>query len=506
MPFCGKCGSMIPEGNKFCVNCGARVQTIPQPRAESPIKNTISTENGLEINSSQNSIDKAGDFNKTFGIYSTDKNTSTTPNKEKKSLLWMFGGIAALLLSVSGIFIKSPMLAIGLSSIAITLGIVALVFRAKIRFIPIIAIILGVVALTIGSMRGVFRFWNNGINQLANMQENRPVSAQPKDEADENNTGDDTVSDSSMPPVEDIQPSEQSSIAEEIEPFYDPFGEDADQPKEMDLGGLHYIIPGGIEIFKINSSDFFNPTVLLLDRIVFFVTIDLKEDNKFLKEYRDDDLKTVESSLKEVALQQLTHMEMPSITQTEVMETTEEVGDYVIYLRDFNSGFQVNYVGVRTMTYYTKNPNQNDSIGMVVYMYDKEELLNDETFIEIAESTGLGVPLIDHPEETPNVYNNSPNKFADNSSNGVDPEFKAALDEYEAFMNDYVAFMKRYSANPGNALSMISEYTDMLAKYEKFAYKIDAYEKKKSEMSKADLEYYLGVINRVEKKMLEIVP
>lgn len=72
-------------------------------------------------------------------------------------------------------------------------------------------------------------------------------------------------------------------------------------------------------------------------------------------------------------------------------------------------------------------------------------------------------------------------------------------------MDKYVAFMKKYSSNPGNAISMLSEYTDMLSEYTKYVDKIDAYEKKKNEMSKEDLKYFMDVTNRVEKKMLDIM-
>lgn len=48
---------------------------------------------------------------------------------------------------------------------------------------------------------------------------------------------------------------------------------------------------------------------------------------------------------------------------------------------------------------------------------------------------------------------------------------------------------------------MLTDYTDMITQY---AEKIDAYDAKKSEMSKEDLEYYLDVTNRVEKKLLDV--
>lgn len=86
--------------------------------------------------------------------------------------------------------------------------------------------------------------------------------------------------------------------------------------------------------------------------------------------------------------------------------------------------------------------------------------------------------------------------------NGVDPELKAFLDSYEDFMDEYVDFMKKYMADPGNAVSMLSEYSQVMSEYEKFAKAIDAYDSK--EMSTEDAKYYLDVVNRCNKKMLEI--
>ena len=86
--------------------------------------------------------------------------------------------------------------------------------------------------------------------------------------------------------------------------------------------------------------------------------------------------------------------------------------------------------------------------------------------------------------------------------NGVDPELKAFLDSYEAFMDEYVDFMKKYMADPGNAVVMFSEYTEIMKKYEDFADKIEKYDSE--EMSTEDAKYYLEVINRCNKKMMEL--
>lgn len=84
----------------------------------------------------------------------------------------------------------------------------------------------------------------------------------------------------------------------------------------------------------------------------------------------------------------------------------------------------------------------------------------------------------------------------------VDPELKEFLDSYEEFVDEYVEFMKKYTADPQNAISMISEYTSIMKKYSDFAEKVDKYDS--DTMSTADAKYYLEVTNRCAQKMLDI--
>lgn len=88
------------------------------------------------------------------------------------------------------------------------------------------------------------------------------------------------------------------------------------------------------------------------------------------------------------------------------------------------------------------------------------------------------------------------------SADGVDPDLKAYLDSYEAFMDEYVDFMKSYLNDPTNVVAMLDEYTDITKRMEEFEKQNDAYES--SDMSAADLEYFLDVTTRCTKKMLEV--
>lgn len=98
--------------------------------------------------------------------------------------------------------------------------------------------------------------------------------------------------------------------------------------------------------------------------------------------------------------------------------------------------------------------------------------------------------------------NNSSSSSGSSSSGRVDPNLKAFLDEYEDFMDDYIAFMKKYTSDTSNVMSMMNDYMAMLQKYEDYMTKLDKYDA--GSMSSADLEYYMEVTARVEKKLLSI--
>lgn len=101
------------------------------------------------------------------------------------------------------------------------------------------------------------------------------------------------------------------------------------------------------------------------------------------------------------------------------------------------------------------------------------------------------------PTATPAPARNS------SSSGGVDPDLKAFLDEYEKFMDRYVAFMKSYAANPTDTYQLL-QYTQMLSDLAKFEETADRYDAKQSEMSAADLAYYLETLTRINNKLISV--
>ncbi len=89
------------------------------------------------------------------------------------------------------------------------------------------------------------------------------------------------------------------------------------------------------------------------------------------------------------------------------------------------------------------------------------------------------------------------------AENTVRPEVREFLDSYEACMNEYVEFMKKYmNADAASMVSMMGDYYKILARYTEFAEKIDALDE--SELTNAELAYYLEVTNRVSQKLLTV--
>ena len=89
------------------------------------------------------------------------------------------------------------------------------------------------------------------------------------------------------------------------------------------------------------------------------------------------------------------------------------------------------------------------------------------------------------------------------AENEIRPEVKEFLDAYESCMDEYVEFMQKYlNADPTSMVSMMGDYYSILARYTEFAEKIDAFDE--SELTNAELAYYLEVTNRVSQKLLRV--
>ena len=89
------------------------------------------------------------------------------------------------------------------------------------------------------------------------------------------------------------------------------------------------------------------------------------------------------------------------------------------------------------------------------------------------------------------------------SESEIRPEVKEFLDAYETCMNEYVDFMQKYlKADAASMVSMMGDYYDILSRYTEFTDKMDAFDE--TELTDAELAYYIAVTGRVSQKMLTI--
>ena len=83
--------------------------------------------------------------------------------------------------------------------------------------------------------------------------------------------------------------------------------------------------------------------------------------------------------------------------------------------------------------------------------------------------------------------------------NGVTLSFKEEVDAYEEFMNEYCDFMDHYDSSD---LSMLAQFTAMMAKYAQYTGKMEEIDEKK--LSTADSAYYLEANTRILKRLSEV--
>ena len=107
------------------------------------------------------------------------------------------------------------------------------------------------------------------------------------------------------------------------------------------------------------------------------------------------------------------------------------------------------------------------------------------------------------PTQAPTAVPTEPPEETGPAEEEIRPEVREFLDAYEACMNEYVEFMRKYmNSDPASTASMIGDYYSILSRYTQFAEKIDALDE--SQLTNAELAYYLEVTGRVNKALLSV--
>lgn len=145
---------------------------------------------------------------------------------------------------------------------------------------------------------------------------------------------------------------------------------------------------------------------------------------------------------------------------------------------------------------YTGNFSAKDAAGndLSLHLDDKKNemsiYLKSKAYMDKYSSSSTN-----NSSNSSNSQNNS-----SSSSSSVSSDLKSFLDSYEQFVDKYVAFMKKYK-DSGNPISMLKEYTDLVAQMSDFTSKIQTWENKKSSMNAKDLAYFNEVYARCLQKL-----
>ncbi|MBR2802316.1 MAG: hypothetical protein IKE21_06965 [Erysipelotrichaceae bacterium] len=131
------------------------------------------------------------------------------------------------------------------------------------------------------------------------------------------------------------------------------------------------------------------------------------------------------------------------------------------------------------------NPSDGNVVTVSFLQSDKSAYDHEEDYRKVIQS-------LQKNEEEPVEQNET--------SSAIRPEIKEAIDSYEAFFDEYIAFMKSFDASSTD-MTMMLRYTSFLQQYQETMEKFEAMEE---DLNDAEHAYYLEVMLRVEKKLLEV--
>lgn len=173
------------------------------------------------------------------------------------------------------------------------------------------------------------------------------------------------------------------------------------------------------------------------------------------------------------------------------------------YFRAYNKdGYSVNidYKGFNIMLIRLDEPKKEESSQS-----------GTDTITNISESNNESSGIAGSTDESTNSNNSNDKITTDNSTNsntsaeelidGMRPSFKEAMDSYEKFFDEYCEFMKKYSTS-NDTTSMLSDYLSFLTRYAEVSTKMEKLGEE--DLNTVELNYYLQVTERINKKLLEI--
>ena len=151
-------------------------------------------------------------------------------------------------------------------------------------------------------------------------------------------------------------------------------------------------------------------------------------------------------------------------------------------------------------------PVKNNEIYVlaIVYNMDFEESIKNADYKNAVVADTPGQPEeTKEPEPTPEPEVTEEPQAEEEEQTTEDnsiefEEFKKKIDDIEAFFDSYVEFMKSYDMTD---VSMMSQYLDMLSKYEDAMNALDAIDE--SQLTPEEDAYYTQAMLRIDKKLIE---
>ena len=196
---------------------------------------------------------------------------------------------------------------------------------------------------------------------------------------------------------------------------------------------------------------------------------------------------------------------------------SDEVADilYDNYLELFDKDKKSEFIMASQNTSYVSNLKDSIKYERIYNVKDDSTIFYIDIILDVPNDYCIVVTLIEDTKSeltslsdftravgsisfTGSVDSNT-TEIVSRDQSDIRPEFKEMMDGYESFMDEYIAFMQNMSSDPSE-MDAFTDYMDFLSKYSEWAQKIDDVDD--SELTDAELNYYLEVTNRVTQKLL----
>ncbi len=201
----------------------------------------------------------------------------------------------------------------------------------------------------------------------------------------------------------------------------------------------------------------------------------------------------------------------------EICNTSVE--QFNTYIADVKAaGFDIDYS--KSDDSFRANNKEGYSVSIDYEFLDSNDVMeinisapqkNTDTSTTDEDTSDSDTTKSDEPSDTEGATSLSDGKKSDSSSGSKQPaqteqpsatandDFKATMDSYEAFFDEWIEFMTTYNAE-GNPLSMLADYTQMMAQYTETMSKMDDIDE--TTLTPEQQQYFLEVQGRINEKLL----